>query len=71
VLQTVVDLIERNYRPVVIEDCISSRRLNDKVVAVQRMRQEGAIISSLESILFELCRQAGTEKFKIISIIVK
>ena len=71
VLQTVVDLIERKYQPVIIADCISSRRLNDKVIAVQRMFQEGAIISTYESILFELCRQAGTEKFKIISKIVK
>jgi len=71
VLQTVVDLIEQKYQPVVIEDCISSRTLNDKVIAIQRMRQEGAIISTCESILFELCRQAGTEKFKSISRIVK
>jgi nicotinamidase-related amidase len=71
ILQTVVDLIEQSYQPVVIEDCISSRKMNDKSVAVQRMRQEGAIISTCESILFELCRQAGTEKFKLISKIVK
>ena len=30
VLQTVIDLIDRDYIPVVIEDCISSRRLTDK-----------------------------------------
>ncbi len=71
VLQTVVDLIERKYQPVIIEDCISSRRLNDKVIAVQRMFQAGAIISTYESILFELCRQAGTEKFRSISKILK
>ncbi len=71
ILQTVIDLIEQTYQPVVIEDCISSRNINDKIIAVQRMRQEGAIISSCESILFELCRQAGTEKFRAISRIVK
>ncbi len=71
VLQTVVDLLQCKYQPVVIEDCISSRRSNDKIVAVRRMRQEGAIISTCESILFELCRQAGTETFKSISKIIK
>ena len=71
VLQTVLDLAEQGYQPVVIEDCISSRKLNDKIVAVQRMRQEGAIISTVESILFELCQQAGTETFKQISKMVK
>jgi nicotinamidase-related amidase len=71
ITQTVVDLLEQTYQPVVIEDCISSRKMNDKVIAVQRMRQEGTIISTCESILFELCRQAGSEKFKAISRIVK
>jgi nicotinamidase-related amidase len=71
VLQTVIDLIGRDYQPVVIEDCISSRKLNDKVIAVQRMSHEGAIVSTCESILFELCRQAGTAKFKSIAKILK
>ncbi len=69
--QTVIDLIELGYQPVVIEDCISSRRLHDKVTAIQRMRAEGAVISTCESILFELCRFSGTEEFKAISALVK
>lgn len=71
VLQTVTDLVEQAYQPVVIEDCVSSRKLNDKNIAIERMRQEGAIISSYESILFELARVSGTDKFKAISKLVK
>jgi nicotinamidase-related amidase len=71
VLQTVVDLLEQGYRPVVVEDCISSRNPADLGVAVERMRSEGAIISTSESILFELARVAGTEQFKAISRLVK
>lgn len=71
VLQTVVDLLERGYKPVVVEDCISSRNPADLRVAVERMRSEGAIISTSESILFELARVAGTEQFKAISRLVK
>jgi nicotinamidase-related amidase len=71
VLQTTLDLIENGYQPVLIEDCVSSRNLNDKNIAVERMRQEGAIISTYESILFELLEVSGTEKFKEISKIVK
>lgn len=71
VLQTVVDLLEQGYRPVVVEDCISSRYPADLRVAVERMRSEGAIISTSESILFELARVAGTEQFKAISRLVK
>ena len=71
VLQTVIDLIAMGYQPVLIEDCVSSRNPNDKMIAIERMRQEGAIISTYESILFELCVVSGTDTFKAISKIVK
>jgi nicotinamidase-related amidase len=71
VLQTVVDLIQNGYHPIVVEDCVSSRHENDKRMAIKRMRQEGAIITTVESILFELLRYSGTEQFKGISKLVK
>jgi nicotinamidase-related amidase len=71
VLQTCLDLIESGFIPVVVEDCVSSRKHNDKVIAIERMRQEGARITTMESILFELTRSAGTETFKSISKLVK
>ena len=71
VLQTVVDLLEEGYGVVVVEDCISSRNPVDKRVAVERMRSEGAVISTCESVLFELAKVAGTDEFKAISRLVK
>ncbi len=71
VLQTALDLLELGGTPIIIEDCVSSRNLNDKKIAIERMRQAGAIITTLESILFELCQEAGTEDFKKILKIVK
>ncbi len=71
VLQTTIDLLEKNFIPVVVEDCISSRRVNDKKVAVARMRREGAVVTTYESILFELLRHSGTEQFKAVSKLVK
>lgn len=71
VLQTVIDLVERGFTPVVVADCISSRNLEDKMIALERMRQEGALITSIESLLFELTGIAGTPQFKSISRLVK
>jgi nicotinamidase-related amidase len=71
VLQTATDLLERGFIPVVAEDCVSSRRLNDKNMAINRMRRMGAIITTYESVLFELLRFSGTEEFKAISKLVK
>ena len=71
VLQTCIDLLERAYQPVVVADCVSSRKIQDKEIAIERMRSEGAIITSYESVLFELARVSGTETFKAISKLVK
>lgn len=71
VMQTVNDLIGQGYIPVVVEDCIGSRKPNDKKMAVERMRQAGAIITTYESVLFELLKYSGTDQFREISQLVK
>lgn len=71
VMQTVIDLIGQGYIPIVVEDCVGSRKPNDKVMAVERMRQAGAIITTYESILFELLKYSGTDEFREISRLVK
>jgi len=71
VLQTAIDLLEQGYRPVVIEDCVASRNPENKRIAINRMLQLGITVTSYESVLFELCRFAGTDAFKAISKLVK
>lgn len=71
VLQTCLDMLDAGLIPVIVEDCVSSRKPNDKRIAIERMRKEGAVITTMESLLFELTRCAGSEKFKGISKIVK
>jgi nicotinamidase-related amidase len=71
VLQTVMDMIERGYLPVIIEDCVSSRKSTDRETALKRMAREGVITTTYESMLFELLEVAGTDQFKQISKLVK
>jgi nicotinamidase-related amidase len=71
VLQTVIDLKEAGYVPVLVADCISSRKESDKQVALERARQEGAIVTTYESLLFELLKVAGTETSKKIQKLIK
>ncbi|MDC7225740.1 MAG: isochorismatase family protein [Spirochaetales bacterium] len=71
VLQTTVDLIAAGYNPVLIADCVSSRKESDYRIGMKRWEAEGAMISCFESILFELCRYSGTSVFKQISALVK
>ncbi len=71
VLQTAIDLIDLDYIPVLIEDCTGSRHPENRRIAIERMRAEGVIITSAESILFELCRVAGAPQFKALSQLIK
>ncbi len=71
VLQTALDLLYNNFTPVVVTDAIGSRNSEDMKIALWRMRDIGCIMTTTESILFELCRQAGTPEFKKISNLVK
>lgn len=71
VLQSVIDLAEAGYIPVLITDCISSRNPYDKEIAIKRMRDAGAILATYESILFELCLDSKNKIFKEISNLVK
>jgi nicotinamidase-related amidase len=71
VQQTVIDFKAAGYQVIIVEDCISSRKENDKKIAMHRMIQEGAIVATYESILFELTRDSRSEKFKEISKLIK
>lgn len=71
VLQTVIDLKEAGFVPVLVADCISSRKEADKQVAIERARQEGAILTTYESLLFELLKVAGTETSKKIQKLIR
>ena len=71
VLQTVIDLKALGFTPIVVVDAIGSRERQDYDIALKRMEYEGAVLTTVESILFELCHTAGTEEFKKISRLVK
>lgn len=71
VLQTVIDLKAAGYVPVLVADCVSSRKESDKQVALERARQEGAIVTTYESLLFELLKVAGTDTSKAIQRLIR
>ena len=71
VLQTSMDLLARGYTPVVVTDAISSRKEPDQALAQRRMERSGAVLTSYESILFELTRYSRSDTFKAISALVK
>lgn len=71
VLQTVIDLAGAGFVPVLVTDCIGSRKDTDLQMAIRRAEQEGAILTTSEAILFELLKEAGTPLSKAIIKLVK
>jgi nicotinamidase-related amidase len=71
VYQTAVDLLASGYEVEVVADVVSSRTAENREVALQRMRDEGAGITSTEMALFDLMKVAEGPKFKEVSKIVK
>lgn len=71
VLQTVIDLRAEGYNVFVVEDCVGSRKTNDKKFGCKRAVGEGAFLCTYESILYEMTAGAANPKFKVISKLTK
>jgi nicotinamidase-related amidase len=62
--QTVLDLLDRGVEVQVAEDAVGSRFEQNKRIGLQKMERAGAILTSVETALFELLGEAGTDEFK-------
>lgn len=71
VLQTTLDLLSQGARVFVLADAVGSRNPFDRDIALERMRQAGAIITTTEAAMFELLERAGTAEFKEVLRLVK
>jgi len=71
VLQTVIDLLTDGLEVHVPHDAVNSRRPADKDWALCRMASAGAIITSTESVLFELLERCDTADFKTVAKLMK
>lgn len=71
VWQTAIDLLDAGYEVFVVADAVSSRSPRNAEIALRRLEQEGARLTSTEMALFEMTVEAGTEEFKAISQLVK
>jgi nicotinamidase-related amidase len=71
VYQTAADLLAKGFEVNVVVDAVSSRTLDNKQIALNRLAAEGASVTSVEMALFELLRTAEHPKFRQIAKLVK
>ena len=71
IYQTVKDLLNEKYKVFLASDGISSRFTEDRSVALEQLRNWGAVVSTSESLIFELLKDSKHEKFKEMSTLIK
>lgn len=71
IYQTAVDLRNEGYEVSVVADAVSSRTLDNKQTAINKMQMMGINIYSTEMALFELLKTAEHPQFKQIAKLVK
>jgi nicotinamidase-related amidase len=71
VLQTVLDLLERHYRVVVLKDAVVSSTKLKWENGIQMMKEAGAFILNTETLLFYLLKRADTKEFKYLVKLLK
>ena len=71
ILQTSIDLLQKGYNILIPRDAIGSRSVVDNETAFLRLILSGAIASSTESLICELCKTADRKEFRQVSKILK
>lgn len=71
VLMTALDMLERDFHVQVVADAVCSRTDENRLLALENLRDAGAVITNTETVLFQLLERAGTDEFRIISKRIK
>jgi hypothetical protein len=71
VYQTAADLVNLNYDVQVVADAVASRTAENKQIGLEKSKDAGASLTSTETALFELLKEAKGDKFKEIINLVK
>ena len=71
VYQSARDLAEQQFQPFLLSDAVLSRSEEDRQTGLALCREVGAVVTTVESALFDLLGKAGTPEFKAVSAAVK
>jgi nicotinamidase-related amidase len=70
VSQTVHDLLDQGVEVHVPADAVGSRKPVDYERALPRLEKAGAVVTTVEAALLELCERAGTPEFKAVQKVI-
>ena len=64
VFQTCVSILEKGYNVHVPQDAVGSRIDENSRVGLDLMKQAGAVITSTETVIYQILKKTGTKEFK-------
>ena len=71
VLQTCLDLLHAGFQVQLVADAVASRATRNRDIAIELLRQAGALITSTEIVIFQWSCRANTDTFRRILPIVR
>jgi nicotinamidase-related amidase len=71
VLMSALDLLAAGYSVHVVADAVTSRSQGNWRLAMDQLRQAGAVVTATETVLFQLLRQADTEDFRELARLIR
>ena len=71
VFQSVSDLLDQGWNVHVPADAVCSRTKENWETGLRLMEKAGALITSTETVVFDILRVAGTDEFKFMSRLLK
>jgi nicotinamidase-related amidase len=71
VSQTAHDLLDRGVEVHVARDAVTSRTEQNRELGLHKMEGAGAVVTSVETALFELLGAAGTDEFKQVQGLIR
>ncbi|MBP2642809.1 MAG: hydrolase [Firmicutes bacterium] len=71
VLQTALEAMSRGFHVHIISDAVGSRRMGNKLLGLDKIKNAGGIISGVEIALYEWLEYAGSDEFKAVLPLIK
>jgi nicotinamidase-related amidase len=71
VLMSALDLLGEGYAVHVVADAVTSRTQANWRLAMHQLRQAGAVVTTTETALFQLLRQADTDDFRELARLIR
>ncbi len=71
VLMSALDLLAAGYAVHVVSDAVTSRTQSNWRLAMDQLRQAGAVVTATETVLFQLLGQGDTDEFRELARLIR